>query len=331
MEPASNPATPLPEEFMRIVQSWREPRVILTAIELDVFTAVGDGGTAAEVARRLATDPRGTDFLLHALGALGLLEKRGGTFHNAPLAERHLRAGAPDDWRSALFHTVALWRRWSSLTECVRSGQPAPRGARDEADTVAFIAAMHQNAATRAPQLVAALDLTGVSRALDVGGGSGAYSITLARALPGLRVEILDLPDVTPLAARHAAEAGVADRVTTRVGDLRVDDLGRGYHLVLLSAVCHMLGSGENRDLVRRAAAALAPGGRLVVHDYLLEPDRTAPLAGALFALNMLVNTVAGGNYTAAEYFGWMREAGLGDLRHVRLPGPTGLAIGAKP
>jgi predicted O-methyltransferase YrrM len=334
MEPASQPATgpaiPLPEDFMRMMQSWREPRVVLTALELDVFTAVGGGASAAAVARQLGTDPRGTGFLLHALAALGLLEKRGATFHNAPLAARHLCAGAPHDWRAALFHTAALWHRWSHLTECVRTGRPAPRGADEEAGTVAFIAAMHQNAATRAPQFVAALDLTGVRRALDVGGGSGAYSIALARAVPGLCVEVLDLPDVVPLAARYAAEAGLSDRVTTRVGDLRADDLGRGYDLVLLSAVCHMLGPGENADLIRRAAAALAPGGRVVVHDYILAPDRTAPAVGALFALNMLVNTPAGGNYTEAEYSGWMREAGLGDLRHGVLPGPTGLVIGTR-
>jgi precorrin-6B methylase 2 len=321
----------VPDELMQTVRAWQESRVILTALELDLFTAVGGGAAAADVARRLECDPRGTGFLLHALVALGLLEKRGETFHNGPVAGQHLRAGAPDDWRAALMHTAVLWHRWSSLTECVRTGQPAARGAPDAADTEAFIAAMHHNATTRAPQLVAALDLAGVRRVLDVGGGSGAYAIELARAVPGLRVEVLDRAEVVPLTTRYAAQAGLADRVTTRVGDLNAGDLGAGYDLVLLSAVCHMNGPAQNADLIARSARALAAGGRLVVHDHILEPDRTAPKAGALFALNMLVNTPAGGNYTEAEYFAWMRSAGLGELRHLRLPGPTGLVVGTRP
>ena len=125
-------------------------------------------------------------------------------------------------------------------------------------------------------------------------------------------------------------EAGLSDRVTTRVGDLNADDLGAGYDLVLISAICHMNSPAQNADLVRRAARALAPGGRVVVLDHVLEPDRTAPAPGAIFAVNMLVNTEAGGNYTEAEYFGWMRDAGLADVAHVRLPGATGLVVGTR-
>jgi SAM-dependent methyltransferase len=315
---------------MQSLRAWQESRIILTALELDLFTAIGGGTAAADIARRLRTDPRATAALLHALAALGLIEKQGEVFRNGPLAARHLCAGAPHDWRTALLHTAALWRRWSSLTECVRSGEPTPRAGRDPADTEAFIAAMHLNAASRALEVVAALDLKGVRRALDLGGGSGAYAIALVRAVPGLSVEVLDLPDVVPLTARYLADAGLSGRVTVRAGDLDTDDFGPDYDLVLLSAICHMNGPAENADLIRRATRSLASGGRLVVQDHVLEPDRTAPRAGAIFAINMLVNTRAGGNYTEAEYFGWMRAAGLVELSHVRLRGPTGLVIGTR-
>jgi SAM-dependent methyltransferase len=326
---APEPNAPL-DDFMQMIHVWRESRIVLTAIELDLFTAVGNGATVAEVARGLKTDRRGTDLLLHALAALGLVEKHGETFSNSPLAARFLCAGSPDDRRGALLHTAALWHRWSGLTQCVRTGEPAARGPRDEADTEAFIAAMHSNATQRAPALVAALDPSGVRRVLDVGGGSGGYAIALARAVPALRAEVLDLPDVLPLTTRYVAAAGLADRVTTKAGDLNTDDLGTGYDLVLISAICHMNSAAQNADLIRRAARALVPGGRVVVHDHVLEPDRTAPKAGALFAVNMLVNTPTGGNYTEEEYFGWMREAGLGDIAHLRLPGPTGLVVGRR-
>jgi predicted O-methyltransferase YrrM len=272
------------------------------------------------------------DILLHALAAIGLLEKRGDRFVNGPLAAGFLSAGSPHDRRAALRHTASLWHRWSALTECVKSGRPAPREGDGGADPRAFIAAMHNNAAGRAAQVLAALDLAGARRALDLGGGSGAYAIALARAVPGLAVVVLDLPEVVPLTEGYVAEAGLSDRITVRSGDLATGAFGTGFDLVLLSAVCHMNGPAENADLLRRAAAALVSGGRLVVHDYVLEPDRTAPRAGAVFAVNMLVNTETGGNYTEAEYFAWLAAAGLVAPRHVRLVGAaTGLVIGTRP
>jgi 2-polyprenyl-3-methyl-5-hydroxy-6-metoxy-1,4-benzoquinol methylase len=165
---------------------------------------------------------------------------------------------------------------------------------------------------------------------LDVGGGSGAYSIAFARASAALRSEILDLPTVLPIAEGHIAEAGLADRVTTRAGDLRRDELGAGYDLVLLSSICHMLGPEENRGLLSRCARALAPGGRVVVSDFVLDEDGTGPRQAVLFSLNMLVGTPAGRSYRESEYRAFFREAGLADVARVRLPGPAHLVIGRR-
>lgn len=336
-DPARLP-TPLPDEFMRLVRVFQESRIVLTAVELDVFTAVGDGATVEEVARRTGTDLRGMDLLLHALSALGLVGKRADLFSNSPLAARHLCAGVPDDQRGAVLHSAALWQHWSLLTECVRSGRPVPRGAGAPAaalldfdDTEAFMAAMHQNAAARAPQILERVDLRQVRRMLDVGGGSGGYAIAFLQAVPGMRAEILDLPDVLPIALRNATAAGVADRLTTRVANLRADDLGRGFDLVLISSVCHMCSREENADLMRRAAAALEPGGRVIVQDYVLEEDRASPRVAAVFAVNMLVNSPNGANYTEGEYANWMRGAGLGEIERIPLQGPTCLMVGRKP
>jgi cyclopropane fatty-acyl-phospholipid synthase-like methyltransferase len=111
---------------------------------------------------------------------------------------------------------------------------------------------------------------------------------------------------------------------------LRVDQLGEGYDLVLVSAICHMLGVAENKDLLMRCFQALAPEGRVVIQDFILEPDKTAPKSAALFAINMLVGTEGGSTYTEAEYAAWLAEAGFEDMRHVRLPGPSGLIIGRR-
>ena len=123
---------------------------------------------------------------------------------------------------------------------------------------------MHRNASERAPLVVRAVGAENVRRMLDVGGGSGAYSIAFAQANPALQADILDLAAVEPIARRHIQEAGVADRVKVRAGDLRSGRLGEGYDLVFISAICHMLSPEENLDLLRRCREALAPGGRVV-------------------------------------------------------------------
>jgi SAM-dependent methyltransferase len=307
--------------------------VVLTALELDVFTAVGGGATAAQAAVGLGADPRATEMLLNALVSLRLLVKHEGVFHNSPATARYLTAGSPDNARPALLHTAHLWQRWSTLTECVRAGTAIARdesAGRGEDWTEAFIAAMHRNASERAPVVVRAVGAENVRRMLDVGGGSGAYSIAFARANNGLRADILDLAAVEPIARRHIEAAGVADRVEVRAGDLRSDRLGEGYDLVFVSAICHMLSPGENLDLLRRCREALAPGGRVVIQDFILEADKTAPRFAALFALNMLVGTRGGSSYSEPEYAGWLGEAGFREVRHARLPGITGLMIGLR-
>jgi len=326
---AQDEAGVLPFDFQRQVRGYQESRVILTALELDVFSHLGKGATAAEVAAGIEARPRSTEMLLNALTAIGLLEKREDRFRNTPLASRYLTAGAPDDSRLGLMHTVHLWDRWSTLTECVRAGTRVapPRAAPDEEWRHAFIGAMHKNASGRAGPVVRAVGTTGVRRLLDVGGGSGAYSIAFAKADPQLEATIFDLPPVLELARDYVAAAGLSGRVTFQAGDMHRDDFGSGYDLVLLFAICHMNSPEKNRALFAKCRRALVPGGRLVVQDFILETDKTAPRTGALFSLNMLVGTESGASYSRDEYFEALTDVGFDSPQHIRLPGPTGLIV----
>jgi (2Fe-2S) ferredoxin/SAM-dependent methyltransferase len=327
---ARDAAGAVPDDLLGLVRGFQPSRIVLTGLELDVFTAVGDGASAEAVARARGADPRGMTLLLNALTALGLLAKGSGVFRSTPVAARFLVAGSKDDARDALKHNLSLWQRWSTLTDAVRAGHSVLSGEareRGEAWTVPFIAAMHRNAALRAPLVVDAVGAAGVRRMLDVGGGSGAYSIAFAQANRTLEAEVFDLPSVVPIAERHIAEAGLQARIRTRTGDLRADSFGAGYDLALVSAICHMLGPEENRALFARIRKALAPDGRVVVQDFIVDDGGTAPQHAALFAINMLVGTEAGQTYSEAEYRGWLQDAGFASVRLVGLPGPSDLVI----
>jgi predicted O-methyltransferase YrrM len=313
------------DDMMRSIRSFQESRVFLTALELDVFTAVGGGADASRVASAIGTDARATEMLLNALTSLGALEKSDGIFKCTPES----RALGPA--RAGLMHTVHLWDTWSTLTDCVKSGTTQRKvGAdvRDESRTEAFIEAMHTRAKATATQVVQAVGTEGVRRMLDVGGGPGTYSMAFAQAKVDLQAEVLDLGPVVDIAQRNILQAGLSDRVTVRAGDLRIDKFGEGYDLVLVSAICHMLDEDENRDLLRRCSRSLVPGGRVVIREFILDPDRAGPPFAAIFALNMLVGTRRGNSYTEAEYRQWLMDAGC---EQVTRPDPKGeLIIGRR-
>jgi len=329
MVKAKDEAGTLPDNLYEMARSFMPSRALLTALELDLFTAIGPGASAEQAASKIHADPRATEMLLNAVASLKLLEKRDGMFFNTAASARFFSAGSRDNAQPGLLHIAHIWHRWSTLTECIRAGT-AVETAREEDWTRDFIAAMDHNAKERAAAVVKAVGANGIKRMLDLGGGSGAYSIAFARAVPGLKSEILDLAEVVPLTQQYIRQAGLSDRITTRMGDMLRDSLGENYDLVIILGICHMFSPEENRQLFRRAYGALAPKGRLVIQDFILEPNKTAPRAAALFSLNMLVGTRAGASYSEPEYAAWMREAGFSDVRRVRLPGPSGLMIGVR-
>jgi len=323
-----------PAAIRELAMNFQSSRVLLTAVELRVFSLIGDGGlTSAEVAGRAASHPRATDRLLNALCAMRLLVKREDRFWNTPQSRRYLDDASPD-FAAGLGHTASMWHSWSGLTDAVREGKPALRAAindRGDAWLKPFIAAMHYRAAQQAPEMAELIGLAGVKRVLDVGGGSGAFAAAFAAKEPGLVAVVFDLPNVVPLTRDYVAEAGLTGRVTTAVGNYLADPLPKGFDLVFLSAVIHSNSPEQNAALLASCAAALNPGGRVAVVDWVMEDDRVTPPGGAFFALNMLVATDQGDTFTEREIRGWMNEAGLAPGPRIDTGSGTSIVIGIGP
>ena len=322
-----------PTTIRELAMNFQASRVLLTAVELRVFSLIADGSlTSAEVAGLAGSDPRATDRLLNALCSMQLVTKLDGRFSNTPGSRRYLDDGSPD-YVAGLAHTAGMWHTWTGLTDAVREGRPALRAAindRGDAWLEPFIAAMHYRAAQQAPRIAELVGLGGVRRALDVGGGSGAFAMAFARQEPGLEAVVFDLPSVVPLTRKYLADGGLANRVTTAVGDYLADPLPRGFDLVFLSAVVHSNGPDQNAALLRSCAASLNPGGRVAVVDFVMDEDRVAPPGGTFFALNMLVATDHGDTFTEAEIRGWMTAAGLAPGPRTDTGFGTSIVVGVK-
>ncbi len=314
--------------------AFMRSRILLTAFDLGIFTALAKSpASAAEAAALVKADERAVDRLLCALCVLGLVEKTDGLYANAPASATYLVKGG-ERYMGELGHMSDLFESWASLTEAVRAGgavRPHRFEDQDEEQAETFITAMHNISKPQAPILAEKLDLSGARRLLDVGGGSGAYSIALARKYPTLSCTVFDVPTVRPIALRYAAEAGLEGRVDVVEGDYMSDSLGAGYDAVLFSAIVHINGPKENAWLMKKAFDALEPGGKVIVRDFIMDEERTTPARGAIFSLNMLVNVSRGDSYTAGEIAQWLSAAGFGNVSRIDLNPETAAMVGVKP
>ncbi|MGA8011956.1 MAG: methyltransferase [Candidatus Acidiferrales bacterium] len=177
----------------------------------------------------------------------------------------------------------------------------------------------------------------GVSRAvepvsvLDIGAGSGVWGIALAQASPQVRVTAVDLPGVLPVTRKIAQQFGVAGQFTCAGKDIFQDDLGSGYSVATLGHILHMASPDRNRFLLKNIFRALAPGGTLVIGEFIVNEDRTGPVEPLAFAVNMLVHTEQGNAYTLGEIRSWLQEAGFVNVRTLAAPAPSPLILADKP
>ena len=319
------------EQLTDITSAYWMSRAVLTAQELGVFAALDKGeATAAELASRLKCSQRGTEFLANALVGLGLLEKEGQHFRNGSFAHQHLCPGRGDYLGGYIEHHAHLWQRWSRLSDSVQSGT-GEVGAPEPGDVRAFIMGMHTTSQQRAPQMIDKIDLTGVRRIIDVGGGSGDHAYAALRQAPEAVAVVFDLPSVVPITRECAELAGMADRVETVAGDYREDELGDGFDLAIASNVLHSAAPDACVRLLQKVWRCLKPGGRAVVHDFVLNEEGTEPVWAALFSLNMLTAGTQGRSYTHVEIREFLLAADFEGIEHIDLQGDTGILIGRKP
>lgn len=312
-----------PSEYVRwiegIYSGFQRSQILITAVRGGVFTQLEQPRTAEELARALHWDPRGTRMLLGALLALNLVEKESDSYWNAPVAAACLVPGAPMDRTSIIRHAANGWDAWSRLSEAVATGTGTPFEIRNEAERRDFIDGMNDIAKESVRQVAAAVDLSPYRHLLDLGGGPGAYSIAFLQAHLQMRATIFDLPEVIPMARERVISAGLQDRVRFLGGDLTVDSFGAGYDLALVSNIIHSFDAKTNRELVQKCYDALAPGGMLIIKDFLVDNDRSGPPFSLIFALQMLVRTGGGDTYTINEVKEWTDDAGFarGDLAEI--------------
>jgi len=303
-------------------RAFMRSRVLLTATELDLFTQLDIQPRSAEaLAGSLHLDERATSRLLDCLVTLNLLGKEGNVYRlttaGSPFSANH-----PQSIYPSVLHSVRLWKTWSGLTETVQRGTNpilSPPGVdtftRD--DRTAFIDAMHVAGKKKSVDIAGKYDLQRFKKMMDIGGGSGAYTIAFLQKNPDLRAVYFDLPGVVPIAQVRIREEKLLDRVQFVGGDYLTDPLPSGCDFAFLSAIIHQNNPAQNQKLYQKVFDVLRPGGVLLIRDHVMDSTRTSPLDGALFAINMLVNTYGGDTFTYEEIRSGLEKAGFQSVRQV--------------
>ncbi len=311
-----------PDEILGIGRKFMESRIFLSAAELDLFTLLANNPcTSDEIADKLKITHRGTRILLDAVCAMGLLGKNNGKYLCPADLVPFLSKDSPTSIIPMVLHSASLWKRWSDLTEIVRHGSARTKPSvfeSSDSDREAFIGAMHVVSSRVAPGIAAAVKPGNAKKLLDIGGASGSYTQAFLEACPGMTATIYDLPPVIEIAKRRLAPTGLLDRITLQAGDFYIDPLPEGSDLVLLSAIIHQNSTEQNIDLYKKIIGAMAGGGRLIIRDHIMNDDHTAPAAGAIFAVNMLVGTPAGGTYTFEEIKSSLETAGFVRVSQIK-------------
>ena len=310
------------EEILRLSRNFMETRILLSGAELNLFTLLNQAPLSAqEVAGKAGADLRSLTVLLDALSAMGLLVKTGETYQCADSVSPFLSEDSPRSVLPMVLHEASLWKRWSSLTDVVRGtavSGGADESSRSPKELRAFIGAMHVLAAPRADEIVSATRPGSSKSLLDVGGASGTYTIAFLKAVPEMKATLFDKPEVVEMARDRLKEAGMLNRVTLVPGNFYKDELPTGHDLAFISAIIHQNNLEQNLDLFRKAFLSLNRGGRILIRDHIMEPDRTHPKEGAIFAVNMLLGTPGGSTYTYEEIKSGLSQAGFVHIHLVK-------------
>lgn len=322
--------------LQHLSRAYWQSAALFAAIELDVFTAISQGAdTISAVAQARDLSERQAGRLVTALTAMDLLHKNGDRYRNADDVERFLVSTTERFAGPWMLFTKPNWNDWGQLAQRLRRRDEERLGMYEEftvEDARKYHEATYSIGTGAARHFARTTDLKGRRRLLDLGGGSGAYSIMATQAFPGLKATVFDLPPVAVVAREFIARNNASDRVEAVGGDFTKDEFPRGVDVVLMASNLPQYSAELIQLVVKKAFAALAPGGEMHLIGEALNDERTGPLDPALWGLNEAIWNSTGEAHSEEDCRAFFRNAGFVDVKtEPFIPGILSRITGRKP
>jgi O-methyltransferase domain len=320
---------PAVDLMMPLVQA----RSIMAGVRLGLFEALGqERRTAAEVAAARSLDAACVELVLRVLVCAGYVRRDGSRYELTPLGRETMLRNGPRSMCGLAEFNYTQWDMINRLEEVLRLGRGLDFHTTSPAEDswASYQRAMLEFARFEGPLAAPLVPVKrGARKLLDIGGSHGLIGAMICRRYPGLRSEVLDLPQAVEYGRTLAREAGIDDVVTHRAGNALMDDLGRDYDVVLLANVAHHFSPEQNVDLARRARASLTSGGTFAIWE-TEQPghDAESDIVGDAFALFFRIMSTSR-TYAVEEYVGWLEAAGYVDIQALRPPMGPGMVLTA--
>jgi 3-hydroxy-5-methyl-1-naphthoate 3-O-methyltransferase len=328
-----------PERIMQFAWGYAPTLIIQAAVQHRLFDLLEESPkTIKELAKKTGASVRGLTAIANALVGFNFLSRQGDRYRLTPESAAFLVSTRPG-YLGALYNHMSqqILPKWLHLPDVVRSGKPADlvnEQKRGAAFFAQFVEAIFPMSYLSARALGEHLKISKTKRpvsVLDIAAGSGVWGIALAEQSPLVSISAVDWPEVLKVTKKVAKQRGVGDRLKTIPGDLLKVDFGTGHQVATLGHILHSEGRERSRQLLRKLFKALAPGGTIVIAEFVPNDARTGPPAPLIFAVNMLVNTTEGDTFTFAEMSQWLREAGFTKPRQLDAGGVSPLILATRP
>lgn len=331
-----------PESIMQVGLGFWPSKVLLSAIEMELFTDLAKGPqTLGSIQGRIGLHPRASRDFLDTLVALGFLLRADGVYSNTPETGLFLDKHKPSYIGGMLeMANQRLYEHWSHLTEALRTGSPQNETRRgeeplfealyaDPARLKSFLAAMTGISHGSNMAIASKFPWSRYQTFADVGTAQGDLAVQIALAHPHLSGVGFDLAEVGPIFEEYVEKNGVAGRLRFVAGSFFNQPLPK-VDVILMGHILHDWGLDDKRMLIRKAYDAIPEGGAFIVYETIIDDDRSKNAFGLMMSLNMLIESPGGFDFTGADCQGWMKEAGFRETSVERLVGPDSMVVGIK-
>jgi ubiquinone/menaquinone biosynthesis C-methylase UbiE len=328
-----------PERVLQFIWGYAPTLIIQSAVQHRVFDLLDESPkTIKELAKKSGASERGLTAIANALVGFNFLSRKGDRYQLTPESAAFLVSTKPGFLGDIYKHmTTQILPRWMELDKVVRTGKPAiavnsPKlGAAFFAQFVEALFPMGYHAAQMLGEHLKISQSKNPVSVLDIAAGSGVWGIALAQQSPLVRISAVDWPDVLKVTKKVAKRHGVGNRLTGIPGDILKVNFGWNHQVATLGHILHSEGRERSQRLLRKVFKALAPGGTIMISEFVPNDARTGPPAPLLFAVNMLVNSTDGDTFTFAEMSQWLREAGFKNPRPLDVHSHSPLILATKP